>query len=280
MRSVSRFGTGALRRIAVGTGIVALVGCVQGPPESESPPTSTFETHYRLAERGDAYSQNLVGFMLFFGEMAPPDRGLAHHWFRRAAEQDHVGALLNLSLLHYFGIGGPRDTGEAQRRFQQAQEANLAGEATRLPSSLSALVLQSCARPRAPTTVGEEAYSTFCAGCHGLNGIAAYGGSPSFALGERMEKSDDELFNTVVSGHGVMPDWSDKLPREFLREALRFARSLEMEFSGGVLHPLREPPERYFLFGPMVADSIAFQRDSILASGDSEAYTGELCAQP
>jgi hypothetical protein len=63
----------------------------------------------------------------------------------------------------------------------------------------------------------------FCAGCHGLNGIAGYVGAPSFALGERMEKSDRELMGSITGGHEVMPEWGDKLPDGLLIEALRFA---------------------------------------------------------
>ena len=36
---------------------------------------------------------------------------------------------------------------------------------------------------------GSEVYLTFCAGCHGFDGIAAYPPAPSFALGERLHQS-------------------------------------------------------------------------------------------
>ena len=52
-------------------------------------------------------------------------------------------------------------------------------------------------RKRYLTQVGEKLYITFCAGCHGFNDIAYYVNSPSFALGERLQKSDHELQKSI-----------------------------------------------------------------------------------
>jgi mono/diheme cytochrome c family protein len=54
---------------------------------------------------------------------------------------------------------------------------------------------------------GEKIYLQFCGGCHGFNGIAWYVNSPSFALRERLEKSDVELTNSIKNGLGAMPAW-------------------------------------------------------------------------
>jgi len=51
----------------------------------------------------------------------------------------------------------------------------------------------------------EKTYLQFCGGCHGFNGIAWYVNSPSFALRERMHKSDAELANSISNGRGAMP---------------------------------------------------------------------------
>jgi mono/diheme cytochrome c family protein len=264
-------------------------GCMgNSGPQDAPPPTTTFEKYYRSAEAGDAESQNLVGFMLFFGDMAPTDRALAQHWFRAASDQGHINAGLNLALISYLGIDGPRDPDEALRRLRvaQANSSDSAGTgAVAVPSSLPALVAQVCLPATPVDTLGEQVYTTFCAGCHGLNGIAAYVGSPSFALGERLEKNHRQLMSTVLTGHEVMPNWSDKLPDAYLSAALRFARSLELEFRGGVLHDLRVAPDQYFLFGPMMADSIAYRSDSALgletpAGGGSSICPGTGEAQP
>jgi len=46
-----------------------------------------------LAVAGDLQSQNLLGFMLAFGEETDVDLVEAHHWFHRAAEAGHPLAL-------------------------------------------------------------------------------------------------------------------------------------------------------------------------------------------
>ena len=254
--------------MAVGWFLLAS-GCGGGPQASEPQPRSTFEKIYHDAEAGEPESQNVIGFMLFFGEVAPADQALAAHWFRSAASQGNVSALLNLALMHYFGSGANQDAEAAEDYFRRAQSGNPAtGDPVArrsLPSTLGGLVAQTCEPTQAPNTIGEETYMMFCAGCHGLNGIPAFVDSPAFALGERLEKSDRELFRTVSGGHDVMPGWGDKLPDHLLLEALNFARSLELEFRDGVLHRPRRAPTQFFLFGPMTFDSVAYRSRAALS---------------
>jgi cytochrome c5 len=196
--------------------------------------------------------------MLYFGEGVRMDRAAAHHWFYLAADQGNPTAQLNLALMHFRGEeGARRDFEEAQRYLRLAKENG--SKATRLsstpdiPDTLEELADRAVRLPQRQEDLGEQAYVTFCAGCHGFNGIAAYVGAPSFAVGERMEKSDAELFRTITKGHGVMPRWENKLPDDLLFEALKFVRTLPLQYRNGIAQVLRTPPPVYFVFGPMSA---------------------------
>ena len=244
---------------------------------------STFDKVRRLALAGDPQAQNLAGFMSFFGEGAPASRELAGDWFRRAAAQGHAPAQLNLALMYYLGAGERRDRAQGERYFRlAAANANKSPDlATRLViRTLPELAHVSCRGSDSQGPMGETTYVVYCAGCHGLNGIAAYGGSPSFALGERLDKGDAELLQSIVEGHGVMPTWGDKLPGENLGAALRFVRQLERDFQSGVLHVLRLPPPLSYRFGPMSSDfqNIPYATPNLPAYQEQvEAFT-RLCS--
>ena len=244
--------------------VLALVfpGCapVKPPVESrhDAPAQFTFVKFLELAKTGDVKAQHLIGFMLYFGEGVRLDRAAAHHWFRLAADQGDTTAQLSLALMHYRGEeGAHKDIEEAQRYLRLAKEngsktARLSS-APDVPDTLDDLADRAVRLPPSRDDSGEVAYATFCAGCHGLNGIAAYAVAPSFAVGERMEKSDAELFRTITKGHGVMPRWENKLPENMLLDALRFLRTLPRQYRNGIAQVLRAPPPFYFLFGPMSA---------------------------
>ncbi len=240
---------------------------------------STFIKFHRLAKTGDAKSQNLIGFMMFFGEVAPDSRLAAQRWFRASAAQGNVSAQLNLAVMRYLGATDREDHEEAERYFRLAEKNNFkASSASTLEfNTIEEFVDQSCRRMERRKTSGERTYVTFCAGCHGMNGLAAYGGSPSFALGERMEKSDEELLRTIMSGHGIMPSWIDKFPRERLSQTLRFIRSLQPQFRNGILHVLRPTPSQYFTFGPMESDFSIDYTDGVLEYDDNIEFFIRLC---
>jgi mono/diheme cytochrome c family protein len=106
---------------------------------------------------------------------------------------------------------------------------------------------------------GEATYVTFCAGCHGLNGIATYIGSPSFALGERMQEPDTALLYSINQGKGVMPSWGDKFSERRLADVLDFVRTLQKQYEIGIAEGIRRAPGSYFLFGPMEDDDSAYR---------------------
>ena len=161
--------------------------------------------------------------------------------------------------MHYLGEGIPEDRALAQQYFitaalNPAKPRDLS--ALNAFGTLPELVEWACEAPLVEPKgeEGEFTFLTYCSGCHGPNGIAALGESPSFALGERMEKSDDELYRSILGGHGTMPRWSDKLPVNWLRQALGFVRTLEKRHRAGILHVPTHRPPVYFRFGPMSTD--------------------------
>lgn len=229
--------------------VVALAGCVRYESPSTALPRTTYEKHRALAAAGHAESQNLVGVMLFFGEGVARNRLRAYTWFRSAADQGHAGAQRNLAVMHHLGDSVPENRREAARLFR------LAGH-TEWPT-VAQLVQH--ARTKAAPKPGETSYVTFCAGCHGLNGVSAYVHSPSFAVGERMEKTDAALLDSVANGIGAMPGWGTKLPRTVLAEIVSFIRSFPAQYRLGVAHVPRDAPGMFFLFGAMRDNDLAYR---------------------
>jgi len=219
----------------------------------------TYTKFLARARAGDAAYQNLLGFMLFFGEAVPKNRAEAHRWFHAAADQGNARAQRNLAVMHYLGDGVPRDLEEAKRYFRLAQENADAGLQFRVYGSIGELVERGGDLVKSEQRPGEAGYATFCAGCHGLNGVAAYVHSPSFAIGERLEQSEATLLRSITHGQGEMPEWGNKLPPQDLIEILRFVRSFPAMHELGILQELRRPPEMYFLFGPMRQNPSAYQ---------------------
>lgn len=249
-------------------GILALVlaGCAAmgdyWRDPGRDPVDTTYEKFRARAQAGDAESQNLIGVMLFFGEGVPRNRFIAHWWFHEAADQGNARAQRNLAIMHSLGAGVPRDDIEAERYFRLAaeHEAGTAGRRrTVRPYASIADLVEHAARTARDRRPGESTYAAFCAGCHGLNGISAYVGSPSFAIGERMDKSDAVLLQSLMKGIGDMPGWGDKLPRKDLVDILRFVRSFGPQYDTGILQVLRAAPELYFLFGPMKSNDMAYR---------------------
>ena len=219
---------------------------------------STFAKFLRLANAGDEKAQHLIGFMLYFGEGVRMNRAAAHHWFHLAADQGNATAQLNLAVMHYLGEGVGKDIEEAERYFRLAKNntspsVNLS-VSPEVPRTLAELAERAVMRPWNVDIPGESTFAAFCAGCHGLNGIAAYVGAPSFALADRMDKSDAELLRTITDGHGIMPTWQDKLSQETLTDVLGFVRTLPRQHQIGIAQVLRTPSSLYFLFGPMSAE--------------------------
>ena len=97
---------------------------------------------------------------------------------------------------------------------------------------------------------GEEIYLRFCGGCHGFNGIARYVNSPSFALRERMHKSDEKLARSIRKGKGAMPSWEDMLQPDQIFNLVKFIRTLADSYENGIDKEIRQPPGLFFRFRP------------------------------
>jgi len=194
-------------------------------------PETTYRKFLARAEAGDAESQNVVGFMLFHGEGVRMDRTRAQMWFQRAAAQGNPRAQRNLAVMYSPG----------------ASESGVAPDQR-----------TSRARPQA-ALAGQSLYEKFCAGCHGFNGISAYVHSPSFALGETLQRGDAQLMSSLLRGKGEMPNWDDKFSRDELQDVLRFVRTLQARYELGIGQTLSSAPPVFYLFGPMKPDQSAYR---------------------
>lgn len=112
-------------------------------------------------------------------------------------------------------------------------------------------VADSTHRYHAPTLDGADIFLTYCAGCHGFDGFADYRPAPSFAMGDRLQKSDDELLESVLRGKGAMPPWEDKLSVPVLQSAIRYLRVMHARLDAGLPPRERGLPDYYFRFRPI-----------------------------
>lgn len=227
--------------------------------KSDMPPiyTTTYGKVLNLANEGDPEFQNLLGFMLLYGEVATRNTEEAHRWFHKAAQSGYSLAQRNDSDMHKLldvrskgGLAGERASDIEELRRQQAFFSEFSKrEISATPASAEMY------------SAGEKLYTTFCAGCHGLNGIAAYVESPSFTMNERLEKSNETLLKSVRNGMGDMPGWAGALSDQDLLDIIIFIRTLKPDYESGIGQALRRAPQRYFLFGTMRYDHTAYQND-------------------
>jgi len=208
---------------------------------------TTYERFLPLAVSGDPELQNLIGFMHFHGEGVERDPIEAHRWFHMSAKKGHPVGRRNDLYMH--DLLSSRSGGTPYLKT-----TNSIPPGVPVVSSKSDTVVKSNRIVR-----GERIYVTFCAGCHGLNGIAVFVGSPSFALNARMEKSDQQLLRSVSNGIGAMPGWREKLPDNYLIDTIAFIRTLRASYQAGISSDMRGAPDRYFLFGVMKDNDSAYR---------------------
>jgi len=98
---------------------------------------------------------------------------------------------------------------------------------------------------------GSDIFLKYCAGCHGFDGFAKYEHAPSFSMGERLHKNDQELLRSVIDGRHAMPYWEYKLTRDMLRSAIAYIRIMDQRYRSGL--PSREEPipETHYRFNPV-----------------------------
>ena len=75
----------------------------------------------RAADQGHAEAQVQLGLMCYYGDVGVPrDRAEAAKWFQRAADQGHAEAQAQLGLMYYYGRGVQADQADAARWFHRA----------------------------------------------------------------------------------------------------------------------------------------------------------------
>ncbi len=219
------------------------------PPRNRHEPPSGFATTYEkllpIAEAGDPEVQNMLGFMFFHGEGVARDYDEAHIWFHRAGEEGNVNAAWNLGILHSGVLP------EVPENYHDSEEANFwidlatsrdvqrityGGEGVSASGSMMRLPADA-ALMKGEEDIGTKVYRTFCAGCHGFDGMAVYPGAPSFALGERLDVSDSELARHVAEGVGEMSGWAETLSPELMAYTVAAIRA-----NFGASAPHREAP--------------------------------------
>jgi mono/diheme cytochrome c family protein len=199
--------------------------------ESSVYPQTTYQKFLRYAESGDPEIQNFIGYMLFYGEGVKQDYHAAHSWFHLAAEQNHKGAQRNLGLFHArVQEESPvsyLDLNEANFWFQRYEAKQRGNGSVEFASwQMSPWLNESDLTGLGPFEIGRQSYLYHCSGCHGEKGMAAYDLSPSFGLGERLYKSDEELLTNVMDGFGSMPGWRNLLSEETIIHTLSYIRTL------------------------------------------------------
>lgn len=98
-----------------------------------------------------------------------------------------------------------------------------------VPFVVASFVVAATAGPALAADVekGRGIWSTSCEICHGADGIAAIDGAPSFKKGERLEKSDAELKETIKKGLKEMPGWGQVLSDADIDSVLAYLRTLK-----------------------------------------------------
>jgi cytochrome c5 len=98
---------------------------------------------------------------------------------------------------------------------------------------------------------GARIFLTYCAGCHGFEGLASYPPAPSFSRGDRLHKNDNTLLQSVLQGKNAMPSWQNKLPLPMLRPPIDYLRTMNARRRAGLAPRTQPIPPVYFKFRPI-----------------------------
>jgi TPR repeat protein len=75
-----------------------------------------------LAEKGDPYAQDALGFLYMGGLGVQQDFSEAARWFRKAAERGYANAQNNLGESYFNGTGVPKSDTKAVEWYRKAAE--------------------------------------------------------------------------------------------------------------------------------------------------------------
>lgn len=73
---------------------------------------------------------------------------------------------------------------------------------------------------------GKEIFHEKCAACHGVDGVPILPGTPEFAKGERLDRSDEELLSVIMHGKDQMPAWKETLSKQQGKDVLAYVRAI------------------------------------------------------
>jgi cytochrome c6 len=73
---------------------------------------------------------------------------------------------------------------------------------------------------------GGEIFRQYCAGCHGTDGKAVLVGAPNFARGERLQRMDLDLLESVRAGKNAMPAFKGILTNQQILDVIAHLRTL------------------------------------------------------
>ena len=217
-----------------------------------------FSTAFRLlnsaATDDRPQLQNLVALMHYLGQGTRGDPVAAHDLFHKAAMNGSIEARKNLGVLHTLGAPGVDVNFEEARIWFATVQATGHEEppgskrsSTAIPGTIKTVITYDTD----DNSNGKFTYLTFCAGCHGFSGMHFFEYAPSFAMGQRLTKSDAELMQSILHGKGLMPSWEDKLPLSDLEDALAYLRLLSVQTAYGTdTSGINAEPEMYFIFYP------------------------------
>lgn len=209
-----------------------------------------------LAEAGDPEMQNLVGFMKFLGRGTPADPVNAHRLFHEAAQDGNVEAKLNLAILHLIDAPGVNVDAEESRRWildlpplpAIAYGLSTAPEGRRMAEVILRTIKPVLVVDAEFNYGGKRIFNTFCAGCHGFDGLANYPGAPSFSIGERLHKSNEALKSSIVNGKNMMPSWDNLLSPLHIEQALHYLRAIALLSRYSLLVIPATPGHPYYIF--------------------------------
>ncbi len=201
---------------------------------SAARPLATYDRFLPLALAGDPDIQHFLGYMFFYGEGVELSYESSHYWFHQAAEEGDSRAQRNLGIFHSLAVSRIPESyyspDEANFWFSLvAASSDNPDISTPASKSYSNFLVPNAEKILSETEaqqIGKTVYVTYCAGCHGFDGYAAYPEAPSFALGENLNQSDDVLVDSIFRGKGAMSSWGGTLTRETIRKSLSYIRNL------------------------------------------------------
>jgi TPR repeat protein len=118
----------------------------------------------KAADQGHAIAQINLGSMFKNGQGVKQDFSEAMRWYRKAADQGHVDAQLNLGIMFESGQGVKQDFGEAKRWYRKAADrGNSEAETCVLRMEEMLRERQQTASPAAPAN--PLSFMGACANC-------------------------------------------------------------------------------------------------------------------